>query len=559
MKEHHPVFPRPSQAALESQGRACLEQFDPRRIIYLDGAGRWKENPRTLRDRISHGLLFELRTGTEEQALAWLREAFSPFTAEAVWPAVQKLAVPRLEKEVRAASADRFSFLVLLEILILTVKHEIFRLNAEAPAPDWDSEARAFKSEARKRLIVLEEEVGSTLAEAERSGFMEALSRLKRGSGSLIGRTAKLISQEEKINSALETLLREAADNSRHEEICGLIAEKIQPPMGIVTETPPSLFFPCLRLLLDQRIDVTSGIPYAASVLLGVFRDPRSAESLLRALELFPLRHTKIRENLIYTLGCLREGRAVDALIEVLDAPDEKRDAGPQGETVSFLLEQKEEAIWALGKIGFDSLRAVPALAGYADHPSARLKSYLAWTLGELGKAQKERSGGVSADVVIALLKLLKEKNRQVFEEAASALKKIDLPEFVHSLYLYHAGAISILGLKPAQRGLYELSETLHHLLQTKRRTVMAVNGDSGTGKTYFCQAITDGFAGIRADEILYLTPSGARKSSTASWASAGSKNTLTRLITRTIPSPKRKTTQTNTSTGFLKNILISG
>ena len=33
----------------------------------------------------------------------------------------------------------------------------------------------------------------------------------------------------------------------------------------------------------------------------------------------------------------------------------------------------------------------------------------------------------------------------------------------------------------------------------------MAVNGDSGTGKTYFCQAIKDGFGDIRAEEILYL------------------------------------------------------
>ena len=66
-------------------------------------------------------------------------------------------------------------------------------------------------------------------------------------------------------------------------------------------------------------------------------------------------------------------------------------------------------------------------------------------------------------------------------------------------------GAVSILGLKPAQRGLNELSETLHYLLRTKKRTVMAVNGDSGTGKTYFCQAIADGFADIRPHEILYL------------------------------------------------------
>ncbi len=184
-------------------------------------------------------------------------------------------------------------------------------------------------------------------------------------------------------------------------------------------------------------------------------------------------------------------------IIPILEGPDEL-----EGHP---LLEQKEEAIWALGKIGRASLGALPSLVKYADHPSPRLKTCLAWTLGEVGKAQKDHSGGVNADIAIALLKLLKAKNKQVFEESASALKKIDMPEFVRSLYLYNAGAISLLGLKQAQRGLYELSETIHYLLQTKKMTVMAVNGDSGTGKTYFCQTIAKGFGTLKPEEILYL------------------------------------------------------
>lgn len=35
--------------------------------------------------------------------------------------------------------------------------------------------------------------------------------------------------------------------------------------------------------------------------------------------------------------------------------------------------------------------------------------------------------------------------------------------------------------------------------------TVMAVNGDSGTGKIYFCQTIAKGFGTLKPEEILYL------------------------------------------------------
>ena len=497
--------PRPSPATLEEAARGFLRQLDPHKIVYLNKRGEWGENPQTLRDRISHTLLFNLWSRSEKEALAFFEKAFFPFLEEDSWRTVNKLGASLLRGEPPGFLPEQLSFLTLFEILLWIVEQEAYRLNAEAQAPDWNREARAFKSEYQKKLQRLEDQLNSELTAEERSKFFDDLSRVKKAGDTVIDPAAKLIAEQEKISSSLETLLQEAAAQPHREEIDSVIVEKMQPPMGLVTHTSPALFFPCLNLLLDKRIDVSSGIPYTASVLLSVFQDPRSASALLQALELYPMRHTKIRENIIYTLGSLREGRSVDALAEVLEEPDERKESTPEGEKVYFLVEQKEEAIWALGKIGFAAVRAVPALVKCADHSSVRLKTYLAWTLGEVGKAQKEKSGGVSADIVIALLKLLKEKNRQIFEEAVSALKKIDMPEFVHSLYLYHAGAISILGLKPAQRGLYELSETLHHLLLTKKRTIMAVNGDSGTGKTYFCQAIAEGFAGIRPGEILYL------------------------------------------------------
>lgn len=158
-----------------------------------------------------------------------------------------------------------------------------------------------------------------------------------------------------------------------------------------------------------------------------------------------------------------------------------------------------------MGKIGYPATAALQALLKIKDHPSAKLKTNLAWTLGEIGRAEKVIRGGVSADILIALLELLKTRDKRLFEETVSALKKIRLPEFIHALYLYNVGAVNLLALTPAQKGLFELSETIHFLIETKGSAVVAVNGDSGTGKTYFCQSLIDGFGDVNPDEILYL------------------------------------------------------
>jgi HEAT repeat protein len=485
---------------LKRQAAGILGQFNPRKIVYLDDSGEPAEGPQTLRDRISHALLFELKSKGEKEAAEFFARVLRDFAPPEFWQAARILAASTIRDESRLTT-----FLVVHEAVGRMIEREAFRLNAGAPAPDWNAEARTAKDEYQKKLRALDESEAAVLGEDESRLFREASLRVIRDPSSPILGIARLIAEEEKITASLERLLAESVSPPQREEIYAVISEKIQPPMGIVTHLSPALFFPSLRLLADPRLDSSSGIPYMASINLGIFRDPRSADVLLQSLDRFPLSCTKVRENIIYTLGNLREERAAAALVRVLEAPDEAVEISDAGQTACLLLEQKEEAIWALGKIGHRAISAVPGLIRYADHPSPRLKTYLAWTLGEVGRAQKEATGGVDVDIVITLLRLLKEKKRQIFEEAVGALKKIDMPEFVHSLYLYHVGAVSILGLKPAQRGLNELSETLHYLLRTKKRTVMAVNGDSGTGKTYFCQAIAGGFGDIKLHEILYL------------------------------------------------------
>ena len=471
MKGHSEGTRLPRREELTAAALSLIRDMAPGKVQYLDRSGNWAENPETLRDRTSHSLLYYLYTRSEEERASFWERTAAPLLTEERWTLAARVAAAGGSS---AGSPER----VLTGVLMGILERESCRANAESPAPEWNTEARAFQAESRARQRSLEDSLSLFLSVEEREKFREIAAEVLASAADVLTPLVEHIAEEEKYSVTLERLVGESLLPRRREEAYGLILEKIQPPLGIVTQIPRALFFPCLKLLLDERIDPGSGIPYLASLILSVYQDPRSAEPLLRALKRYPRVFTKIRENLIYTLGSLKEERAADSLVEVLAGPDEVKETVAGQPTAGLLLEQKEDAIWALGKICFGGVRAIPALARSADHPSAKLKTYLAWTLGEVGRDQKAATGGVGADVVIALLKLLKEKNRQTFEEAVGALRKIDLPEFVHSLYLYHIGAVSILGLKPAQRGLYELSETLHYLLRTKKRTVMDVNGD---------------------------------------------------------------------------------
>jgi HEAT repeat protein len=510
-----PTLPAPGLLDLEEAAKKFLRGFDRRRFIYISPSGEWKENPKTLRDTASHELLFELAKLQSGGLRPAITNIFFPLAGEHTWPLCLKI-WQALIKSGKGNSGRRpgpldedngkSGFLILLEVLAWKVGFEALRLNSECHVPAWDNEANRQKLECLGRLKTRERYLDRTFTAAERSAFTAALEGIRKSSPPIIDTISRFLAEEEKFSQAISELLRKARQAGLGDEALPLIAEKIQPPEGIVTNTSPALVRPCLRLLVEEDLDILSGVPYYASMILSILKDPRSAEGLLKALKTYPVTSTKIRENIIYALGHLREDRAVDDIAAVLERPDEILEPSAAGEkSYHPLMEQKEEAIWALGRIGFPAVKKLPELARYADHSSLKLRTYLAWTLGEIGKTQKEKLGGVSADIVIALLKLLKTKNKQVFEESVSALKKIGMPEFIHSLYLYHAGAISILGLKPAQRGLYELSETLHYLIQSKKRTIMAVNGDSGTGKTYFCHAIRGGFGEVKPEEILYL------------------------------------------------------
>lgn len=511
---------------IASAGNRLLRDFDPRRVMGLTPRGEWTENPDPPFGRVSNEILFRLERTNPEKRTAALKDLAALFPEKHAWSAAKKIFASvaasgkNLGPPQDEATVDRWisitlaaaghpeplhGFVVMHGALVWLVLHEALKTAAAAPVRSWDREGRARRSAVADDLRVLT--AGRrTLSPPENTALDLALDMLRENPPDGLRGIPELIGEELDLDLTLADLLARARRPETRGEAYGLIIEKIRPAMGIVDNTSPAFLRPCLNLLSREALELDSGVPYNAAVILSILQDPRSAFGLLSALRQIPVSFSKIRENLIYTLGCLGEPSAVPLITPALEAPDETIAIMTDGARRAMLLrEQKEEALRALGKIGAAALPALPALLPYADHEQPILRAYLAWTLGAIGLAQKKLYDGVSADIVITLLQLLKSKNRMVFEESVAALRRIHMPEFIHTLYLYSVGAVSILGLKPAQRGLYELSETLHHLIRTQGRAVIAVNGDSGTGKTYFCQAVQEGMGDISRHEILHL------------------------------------------------------
>lgn len=509
-------------------GTILMEGFLPKSLVYLDSAGQWKKYPESLRDCVSNEILYYLWEHGEKKRADFIRDASAIFLRKDIWTMTKKIIWVHLEGldtdlhileekelDVRILSFYSMSmrskkilpFLIVLEGLAWVVSYEVCRLNSCLNVPLWDAKAKRQQQQCAALLEHMKKLMDLIFTPHERDRYVaDILEHLSATVPEFLQGMTSIIAEEQRLDQAIRIQLEKVENGAKSEDIFPLIIEKILPPMGIVNQTSPALLRPCVRLLLNTQIEIESGIQYHASVILSILQDPRSTEAILNALERIPFSFSKIRENLIYALGSLQEPNAVNSISAVLGEEDQMILAtNPLRSSFCLLLEQKEEAILALGKIGLPSLPALAGLTKYAEHHSQKLQTCLAWTLGEIGKFQKMEYGGVSADIIITLLRLLKTKQKKVFEECVHSLKKIDMPEFIHSLYLYNLGTVNILGLKPSQKGLYELSETIHFLIKEKNQAIIAVNGDSGTGKTYFCQSLMDGFGDIKKSEIVYM------------------------------------------------------
>ncbi len=483
-----------------------LTGFEPTELVYLGPQGKWAKNPRQLRDRISNELWFRIWESRHHQAdQEQVRNIICPLMRdESSWEITKRI----FDTISEATNTARDGLLIIFEVLYHLIEYDAEKSNSQAYVSDWNSAGKGWRARCLQGVEKFASDLRRILPDdAQLDAFREALDLLKQARGSIFGKVSAIIAEEERVRNQIDGLLARPTGAEGRNAPDEVIPEQMDSAIKGLTQIPGSLTRPCLQLLTDPDIDVCSGFPYQASGLLGALKDIRSTETLLNSLRTSDPGHTSLRCNLVYALGNLRQKRALKQLIDVLENPDSIH--VPSAESSSGydqpLSSEKQEAIWALGKLGHDAVEAIPALAKYSQSPHREMRISLAWAIGTIGQGQKSKYDGVDAAIVTTLMHLLAVKDRDIFEEAAVALRKLGLPNFLHTLYLHNFVTTTVLSLKPSSTGLYELSETIFHLLSVKKPVVMAVTGDSGTGKTYFCESIVNGFGGLRANEILYL------------------------------------------------------
>ncbi len=470
---------------LREQVAELLADYLPTRPVWLDAEGVWREDPHDLHQRISnelwHRLWLERSRGTGdapagESAGGLFTELWAPFE-----PAGREV-------------------LAVHETICRLIEEEVLDRGSRTHVPEWDEAGKRRQAARRDRRDGLREKIDRALrppAPELRGALAEAL----RGPGAAAEMVAVLV-EEERIRDHLFSSGSELGD----EEGAGVLSDVLPPRLGDLSPMPAALTRTLVALLSDPRYDTSSGIPYQVAHTLGAVRDVRSCEALRGVLAATGEVHTHLRAVLLYVLGCLVREETLPEFAGVLAGPDSIRRTRRDGSTYQQSLgAEKREAVWALGRFGLPALSTLPALARCTPHSDRDVRLALAWTLGRLGREQKAVDGGLDAAILIPLLQLLLDKDIKVFEEAAFALRELDLPEYLYTFYLGRVEKVPILALKPARTGLYELSETLLYLGEHKRPVVLAVTGDSGTGKTYFCQCLREGYGEVGPEGILYL------------------------------------------------------
>jgi WD40 repeat protein len=496
---------RPTVDEIVTKIDALVSCFDSHTLTYLDKDGSWRRNPTTLKQRISNELFYTLWKNRNTSAYKTnVVQLVTPFVRDdKAWNVVSSIYNHTLSDD----SGNGDSFNIFLQTLYHFIELEVYRTNGSRYVADWDYERKKRRSLYFKKWKESENAIVCVLEDKAIPIFNDIVNRLRKEKPNIFSEITHIIVSEGNIRSEIDTLIVQLRDAVDKEVIYGYMCDLITTIFSFEVCDRSFFLRPCLELLMNPEIEVSSGVQFKAAMVLGTLSDPRSIETTLTALQTFDRKYTNIRYNLIYSLGKLRPQESTDYLIDILDSHDREKNRSYETLTTRghLLHLERQEAIWALGRLGASALASVPLLRTISDDRDKETRLYLSWAIGELGNAQKERYGGIDAGIVITLLNLLTVDDVNIFEESATALKSLGLPDFLHTLYLHNIATLPTLALKPSRIGFYELSETLHYLLSIKRPVIMAVTGDSGTGKTYFCEAIADGFGDVRPSDILHL------------------------------------------------------
>ncbi len=478
-----------------------LNRYDPYDVYYLDQEGNWQKEPKTITEIISSEIWFRLweayqRPDYENQVSSLIEPIITNEKSEAL--------IKKLAGTAHITTNVDSLFLKIFELLYLLVEYHFYLMNTRIHIPDWNYKEKRRQKEYQNK----KEEFISKLNEKFKSQellmtFFTIYEQMLNKKNGIFERVCSIIFDEERINKQLERFEDIFIENKKIDELYTVLGTQIDFDLESIASTAQALLRPLLNLLNTTHFEISSGLHYNIISLLGGLNDPRSTKTLLNLLHKTEPSYVNLVGNIIYALGNIGYKNLPENLKRILQLPDYIKP--PKMEHRQPITEIKIEAIWAIGKCGINAKDEIDDLAELRNHRDNKIKIHLAWALGMIGAAQKNESGGIDVKIITTLLDLLNEPDKKLFEETIYNIKKLGFYEIIDSLNLKYIPKTPILALKPSSIGLYELSETILHLIGIKHSVVLAVTGDSGTGKTYFCETIKNGFGNIAKEEILYL------------------------------------------------------
>jgi hypothetical protein len=494
----------PQHEALVKEVELATAGYDSTTVMYLDKQGKWRTSPKTVRDRIANELWHSVWISKRNEAGCTALHDMIRLctTTESAWSVTCRAA--GFEPN---GSADRDAMLIVCEVLYQLFEYESLTINSDRYVAEWDYAGKKSRIEYLSKAQRFLSDTYRVLDGEQDMAVLREIHGYLQSSNEHFINISRIIAEEERVRLLMSEFVHDYTDAHGTKAFYAFMNQNGGTPLRSLTTELRALLRPCLEILADPDLPIASGLQYETSDILGKLCDIRSYKTLTEVLERLDLQYTNVRSNVIYAMGQLLLDRSINVITDVLEEPDfvdVYMSSGMRGYKQPLHWE-KSEAIWALGKFDIRSLSALDKLVRYRDFNDRDIRLALAWALGNIGHEQKKLYGGVDANVVTTLINMLTDKDVKVFEEVACSLRDLGLPDFLHSLYLHSTQKLPVLALKPSSVGLYELSESIFHLSSVKKPLVVAVTGDSGTGKTYFCDCLTGGFGDIQKEDILYL------------------------------------------------------
>ncbi|MBN2620414.1 hypothetical protein JXB22_04915 [candidate division WOR-3 bacterium] len=477
-----------------------LRSYDPLRLVFLDRRGRWRTDPKTIHDCISNELWHQLWSDFGNGV--W-KVRFSELLTPMFNNKMFMQYIPAMQPDIDTDQGIN----TLFDLVGIFIQYAAYKKNSEAYVSEWDVQAQHQRAAYIVDIARLIKAILQESCKGSSDDTVFPVIRDMRETSELFNTIVTIIADEDMVQRQMQSLCKDENKEGSSDQDYSVLSNRGEHPLESLARDARALLRPCIAILQDAGIAVSSGLPYEAVSILGALGDKRAYHILHNALDRFGYEYPNIRCALIYTLGRLEQAGSLNTYRNILQSPDHVSISvkGSGRSYVQTLLWEKREAIWALGNLGELATPCLDDLMTYTVHTDSDLVRVLAWTLGRIGRGQRETYHGVNANIVIALLQMLQQGDTKTFEESAYSLRNMGFPDVLNMIYLHNIKELPLLTMKPSRSGLYELSETLFHLATVKRPVVMAVTGDSGTGKTYFCQTIKDGFGEFAQHDVLYM------------------------------------------------------